>query len=88
MQQGTLNDVLEELVEVAEGGFGDGLLRVGDPVERQVTVHGGDEREGARRADEPVTMGEQAEVFAGIAVGEGHAMAAEALFVEIGRAHV
>ena len=36
-------DMLEEVIEAAEGGFGEGGVCVFYPVKRQVAVHGGHE---------------------------------------------
>ena len=64
------DDVPEEVVEVFEGVEGDGFVDVYKPTEGGVVVHGGNKCEGAGRSDEIVTLGQEAEVFTWIAVGE------------------
>ena len=64
------DDVAEEVVEIAEVLGGWVLGWVHDPVEGHVAVHRGDEGEGAGRTYQIVTMGEEAEILGGVALGE------------------
>ena len=60
----------EEEGEGGEGGGGDRGRGVFDPVEGEGMVEGGYEGECAGGAGEDVAVGEEAEVFTGVAFGE------------------
>ena len=69
------------MVEMAEEVERHGRLRIFHPIERAVVIHGCDEGEGRRCADEPVALAEQAEVLGRVAVGETEADPGQTLLI-------